>query len=266
MEERGPFTPAEALPYLGRICGGLDAAHALGIVHRDLKPTNIFVQSTDPLALKILDFGIAKLMGSHQQRRESTASGLVMGTPEFTAPEQAAGRSGEISPRTDIYSLGVTSYYMLCGQLPITADDPTTLLQMQISAPPTPLLEHCPDLPPDVALAVHRCLEKDPAERFDSAQAFLVAFRKAVEEAGPTTGEVRYTVKQLLSATQPPTLAPPAVRRRLSGSRWPLLLGSAIVLVLLAAGGWYLVTRASCSPAVTSPAPAAGAPDPALPE
>ncbi len=105
IRDRGKMTAEEIAPYLEQICAALQAAHDQGVVHRDLKPENIFVLDRDPLRIKILDFGIAKLLETEGEVG-LTQTGMVMGTPLFIAPEQAAGEPGRIGPHTDLYSLG----------------------------------------------------------------------------------------------------------------------------------------------------------------
>lgn len=174
------MTPAEAWPYVEQVCAALQAAHELGVIHRDLKPENIFVLDKEPLTIKILDFGIAKLLET-AGGVSLTNTGMVMGTPLFIAPEQAAGEPDRISPRTDIYSLGVMLYWMLSSKLPFTGTAPGRVMAAHISEKPPPILEHEPALPQALAALVHRCLEKEPNDRPDSVQEVAAAFAQAME-------------------------------------------------------------------------------------
>src|SRR5262249_23129285 len=113
----------------------LGAAHAAGVVHRDLKPDNVFLlQSEDGWFVKILDFGIAKIMQSGQKL---TVAGSVIGTPHYMSPEQATG--GRTDERTDIYSLGCILYEMACGNVPFDAENPLAVISMQVTDEPPAL-------------------------------------------------------------------------------------------------------------------------------
>jgi serine/threonine protein kinase len=180
LKERGAISPGLVLDYLEQLCPALQAAHDHGVIHRDLKPSNIYVLDGDKLVLKILDFGLAKLLQSHHDDAGQTATGMVMGTPHFIAPEQAAGQPGAICAQTDLYSLGVILYLMLSGKHPISAENTATLLYKQITVPPTPLRDVAPDVPVPVARVIHRCLEKRPKDRPESAAALLEAYRGAL--------------------------------------------------------------------------------------
>jgi serine/threonine protein kinase len=148
------------------------------LVHRDLKPENIVVLRQQPLSLKILDFGIAKLLDPNDWV-QLTVTGMVVGTPMFIAPEQAKGDKEQIGPRTDIYSMGVMLYMMLAGEPPFVDEALGLLLARHIKDPPPPLLERRPELPAAVAQVVHRCLEKDPQQRFGSARELSEAYMQA---------------------------------------------------------------------------------------
>jgi len=185
LMERRRFTPGEVLPFVTQICGALQAAHDRSVVHRDLKPENIFVLNGRPLTIKVLDFGIAKLLDP-DEFLNLTATGVAIGTPMFIAPEQAMGDKHNISPQTDIYSLGVVLYAMLCGAPPFQSEGIGSLLVMHINEPPPSLLGRAPHVPEAVAELVHRCLEKDPARRPRSAAAVARDFEQALGAADPT--------------------------------------------------------------------------------
>ena len=156
------------LDYAQQITGALAAAHRAGIVHRDLKPSNIMLARDG--RIKILDFGLSKLSrsasGSTEVTRSSgpeTARGIVMGSPGYMSPEQALGEP--VDARSDVFSLGVVFFEMASGGLPFPGDGLRALLRDA----PRSLLDIRPEIPPPVARLVARCLEKNPARRYDSA-------------------------------------------------------------------------------------------------
>ena len=146
----------------------LSAAHALSIIHRDIKPDNILLEGPRGRVM-VTDFGIAKALSS-TSGATLTGAGVAIGTPAFMSPEQAAGER-EIDGRSDVYSLGVVSYQMLTGELPFNAPTVAGILMKQITEPAPDLRSRRPDVPEDLALAVSRCLEKDPENRWPSADA-----------------------------------------------------------------------------------------------
>jgi serine/threonine-protein kinase len=178
LARRGlPMSAEETRPFVLQICAGLQAAHDRNVVHRDLKPDNIFVAEEEPLQLKLFDFGVARLLDTDEGL---TASGVMVGTPMFVAPEQAMGLRHDISPRTDIYSLGVLVYMMLCGEPPFDSDAFGVLLVSHAQKTPPPLIERAPQVPETVARVVHWCLEKEPDRRPISARVLANAFAGAV--------------------------------------------------------------------------------------
>ena len=150
-----------AVGYAEQISSGLAKAHEHGIIHRDIKPANLIVTS-DGL-VKIVDFGLAKLAGS----TTLTGTGIMVGTAAYVAPEQARGVA--IDHRADIWSLGVVLFEMVTGRLPFRADHVQALLLEVVhdSEPSVTLLR--PETPPELARVIHRCLRKNPAERYQSA-------------------------------------------------------------------------------------------------
>src|SRR6185295_10754075 len=159
LARRGRFSPREVAAYFEQICAGLSAAHEVGVVHRDLKPANIFVVGEEPLHIKLMDFGIAKVQEARSG--SETRRGEVLGTPAYISPEQALGHVHAISVRTDVYALGIIGYEMLTGQLPFVADSDLLLLTMQIRDTAQPLIELAPDTPPRMAELLERCLAKE---------------------------------------------------------------------------------------------------------
>jgi len=181
VAQTGRFSPGEVAEYFAQICRALDVAHQQGIVHRDLKPANIFVVDEQPLRLKLMDFGIAKM--TEKRRANATQRGEVLGTPAYMAPEQALGQVDSITVATDIYALGVIAYELLTGRLPFSADSDLMLLTMQIRDQAPPVLEVAPDVPRAVAELVERCLEKDPHDRPRSVKEFWQKLSLAVGAA-----------------------------------------------------------------------------------
>ncbi len=152
--------PRKVLDVIGRTADALGFAHKQQVVHRDIKPANLMYDpSTD--TLKITDFGIARLSGAG-----STRTGIVLGTPSFMSPEQLEGRT--VTGHSDLFSLGVSLFQLLTGQLPFTADSMTGLMQQIAEAPHPPLRAFRPDLPACVESVIDRVLAKNPDARFDS--------------------------------------------------------------------------------------------------
>ena len=139
---------ADALPILRGIARALDAAHAKGVTHRDLKPENVFlVRDADSGEVwpKLLDFGIAKLMGSDDPQKHKTRTGIPIGTPFYMSPEQCRGK--DVDHRTDYYAFGVVAYQMLTGEVPLDADDYMTIMMRQLADEPAPPSTIVPELP-----------------------------------------------------------------------------------------------------------------------
>jgi serine/threonine protein kinase len=159
--------PRKVLEIIGRTAEALGFAHKQGVVHRDIKPANLMYDpSTD--VLKITDFGIARLTGAG-----STRTGIVLGTPSFMSPEQLEGRT--VTGHSDLFSLGVSLFQLLTGQLPFTADSMTGLMQQIAEAPHAPLRAFRPDLPACVESIIDRALAKNPDARYDSGAQMAAA-------------------------------------------------------------------------------------------
>jgi eukaryotic-like serine/threonine-protein kinase len=159
--------PRKVLEIISRTAEALGFAHKQQVVHRDIKPANLMYDpGTD--VLKITDFGIARLTGAG-----STRTGIVLGTPSFMSPEQLEGRT--VTGHSDLFSLGVSLFQLLTGQLPFTADSMTGLMQQIAEAPHPPLRAFRPDLPACVESVIDRALAKNPEARYDSGAQMAAA-------------------------------------------------------------------------------------------
>jgi len=152
-----------------QVAEAVQAAHSLGLIHRDLKPGNVMVETTADGRLHpyVVDFGLVRELGAEPL----TLAGETMGTPSFMAPEQATGDAARIDRRTDVYGLGATLYALIAGQPPFAGTVPLDILRKVVNEEPTPLRQRVPSLPADLRAIVMKCLEKEPARRYDSARA-----------------------------------------------------------------------------------------------
>jgi serine/threonine protein kinase len=172
LQQHGPIPPVEVRRILREVGDALAYAHHRNVIHRDIKPDNIIIDEETGRAM-VTDFGIARALTDSGDSR-LTATGMAIGTPAYMSPEQSAGDRA-IDGRSDLYSLGVVGYQMLCGQPPFVASNTPSMLVKHLSERPVPVDERWPDLPQDLARAVMICLEKDPNDRFPSAAAFSAA-------------------------------------------------------------------------------------------
>jgi beta-lactam-binding protein with PASTA domain len=221
IQERGPAGPGAATDLAIEILNALRYAHKRGIVHRDIKPQNVLID--DEGRAKVADFGIA-----HAGASDMTETGAIIGTVQYISPEQAQGKP--VSPRSDLYSVGVVLYELLTGQVPFDGEAPVAVALKQVSERPVPPTQLEPSIPPALEHVVMRALEKDPARRYADADEFIGALeaarrapvRQVVME--PTPGEPWETVGD---------------ERR--GSRWWVWLLVLLVLAGAAAGAYFLL-------------------------
>lgn len=240
LADEGPPPLATTLALLEALASALVEAHALGIVHRDLKPENVILVERPGVAvsLKILDFGIAKLVGEAGATMAAAAPGtqlgLVYGTPRYMAPEQAVGQV--IDARVDLYAAGVLAYELLTGHVPFDGEDLTAIVTRQLTERPAPLP---PTVPPALHALVTRLLAPQPSERISSARDLLDALRSVSAGASslPSTLEAVTSPQAGIAAT--PLSRADAARR---SSR---LLAIAIGALVVAGGAFMLARRAS---------------------
>jgi serine/threonine-protein kinase len=173
IKQEGGIAAARAVPILLQMCRALHSAHRQGIIHRDLKPENIVLvkRGETPDFVKILDFGISKMIDTGEGRTEKlTALGMIVGTPEYMSPEQASG--GQVDLRTDIYSLGIIMYEMVTGRLPFAADNALKILvmhQTEEAVPPRTLRPDL-DIPPALEQVILRAMSKKREARQQSME------------------------------------------------------------------------------------------------
>ncbi|HSK01878.1 MAG TPA: serine/threonine-protein kinase, partial [Kofleriaceae bacterium] len=196
------------------VCHSLAEAHALGVVHRDLKPTNIHLERRGPEGdfVKVLDFGIAKILQHSQfESADLTSAGLMIGTLDYMSPEQMVG--GDITGASDLYTLGIVMYEMIAGKRPFP-ELPTAASVLAAMLRPPPPLSSVAIVPAEVDRIVMRCLERDPADRYQSAEELardLVRLLDAGEDRSrafdPDDDATQIAVKRMvMTAAAPPPM------------------------------------------------------------
>jgi eukaryotic-like serine/threonine-protein kinase len=223
----GPLDAREAIGLALQVAHALSFAHARGLVHRDVKPQNVLLN--DDRQAKVTDFGIARSLDVHGV----TQTGTVLGTSDYIAPEQARGQ--KVDPKTDIYSLGVVLYELLTGEVPFSGDNFVAVAMRHVSEPPPSVLDHRPDCPVRVDLAVQRAMAKDPADRFASMDELCAELEACLAELDGRDGEGATMIV-------PPAARPRPTRPQREPRRVPVGLALIVALALfLVAGGAYLL-------------------------
>lgn len=256
LDRFGGLPVRKAIGVALQICSGLKEAHAQGIVHRDLKPENVMIDAQGNV--KIMDFGIARSMEA-----ATRLTGSMVGTPAYMAPEQVSGRP--VDYRTDIYSLGLMLYEMFTGVQACQADTPVAAALKQIRETPPPPHEVDPSIPVGVERAILKCLEKEPAKRFQS----IADLEKALSApgitgswpglaSGPAVAAGPTPVEHLRAARTAPIAR--GAKTPEGGGLHPavwLLWGALLVLAALAGARWVSITRTAnlIPPPASLPAP-----------
>ncbi len=230
-------TLVQAVELTRKIAEALAAAHAQGIVHRDIKPGNVMV--TRDGFVKVMDFGIARMQTDVTAPQTSS----VIGTPTYLSPEQAQGQA--VDARSDIYSLGCVLYELLAGRPPFTGDTPVAIAYKQVNETPVPPSAHNPEVPPQLDAVVMKCLAKNPANRYQSAEelaADLERVKKGQDvEATPLLAGAG-DATQVIARPSPTQVMPPPEPEGSSRKVWLGVLIGLLIFALLAAGG-YLVAQ-----------------------
>lgn len=182
----GAVEPARAVGLILQVLRGLEHAHTQGVVHRDLKPQNIFVtrEADGSQVLKLVDFGIAKIVTGDGAQEQMTRAGMVFGTPQYMSPEQALGL--EIDARADLYAVGVLLYQLVTGKLPFNSDDPVALIRMQVSTEPPQLP---PQVPAELTAIIMRLLAKQKEQRYPDARTVRIALERYRDASAPRGGK-----------------------------------------------------------------------------
>jgi eukaryotic-like serine/threonine-protein kinase len=224
----GALDPQEALAYAIEIARGLTVAHARNMVHRDIKPQNVLIDAEG--RAKLTDFGISRQL----EQDGMTATGRVLGTTDYVAPEQAMGHG--VDPRSDIYSLGVVLYEMLIGQVPFHADSQVGVAMKHVNEELPDVQQRRPEVSAAAALVVERATAKDPSQRYQAVGEMIDDLSTALEveaaRAGSTTGE----------ATSVLEAVPPPQRKLSGGSRrsWAAIALLALVAAAALVAVWQI--------------------------
>ncbi|MDP9150960.1 MAG: protein kinase [Myxococcota bacterium] len=290
LHRDGPLAVVDAVGFVLQACEAIAEAHAQGIVHRDLKPANLFVtHRMDGSALiKVLDFGISKAaLGAVDDGGTLTASGVVMGSPNYMSPEQVRSAKN-VDARSDLWSLGVILYELLTGVCPFAGESLGDTLAKIVSEPAPPITMQRPDLPTSLAAAIHRCLQRRLDARVQSVGELASRILPFAPDEAALSVERIQRVSRLRAgsrpshieafalsvqpserpeareATEEPWLRPSPPATHPPSRMWlPLMIGSAPVLVTaLSLAGWLALRH---RPAQTQPTATGTAPVETLP-
>ena len=285
LTDSGALPLEQAFDYCIRTAEGLQAIHEAGIIHRDLKTANLMVDARG--VLRLMDFGIAKVHGA-EATLGATATGLIVGTPEYMSPEQARGE--KVDFRSDIYALGIVAFEIFTGRVPFHGETPIAIIFKHLQDPPPLEGPEGAALPPAVIPVLRKALAKDAIARYDSAAEFAHAMTEAREASGvaplaggPSTPRPGSTISlaslgdevtratpgfaitgPTMTRTHEPTrvLPPPAARPSASGRN--ATIGAAIAALALG-GVLWLWSRPSGGPSPASPSPSPAETSPAPP-
>jgi serine/threonine-protein kinase len=227
LMEAGPIPIDKAVDYIAQVLSALSYAHARGVVHRDLKPANMMI--TPSGVVKLMDFGIAKMTAD----RKLTQTGSTVGSLYYMSPEQIKGAM-DLDPRSDLYSLGVSLYEVVTGARPFQGDSEYSIMAAHLEKNPPPPIQISPNLPPGLNEIILQALEKDPAKRFQTADAFhsaLLYVCQPVQSAAPAAQAAK--PGQTVPNPPPPAARTPHAHRGLWITIGALLVVAVIVVAAL---------------------------------
>jgi len=293
LDELGSLPIARALDITAQVLDALGAAHAAGIIHRDLKPDNVFVGRVGDREdfVKVLDFGISKVSAAVEGSQPLTQTGIVLGTPDYMAPEQARGRK-DIDARVDLWAAGVMLYQMLTGERPFPGESANEIIVKIVTEEFTPLAALRPEVPADVQALVNRAMARNREDRFPDASSMRAAVQAAMatgrrsatgsrpvetpapaptppiapsiptrEGAPPAAGSSGGSISTPLASEILRAVDPDGAPAGRGAARWIFAVAAILALGVLLA---FLATRRPAEGPSVSPGPAA-APSPALP-
>ena len=267
VTKKGPPELLLALSIIRQAAAALQRAGEAGIVHRDIKPENILL--TRKGEVKVADFGLSRCLDGDRPALNLTQSGVTMGTPLYMSPEQVEGKP--LDARTDIYSLGVTSYYMLAGQPPFDGATAFEVAMKHARDEPPPLASVRPDLPAALCAAVHKMLAKDPAQRYQTGRELIRDLARVREGLSGQT----VLIAKASFAAEPTMIEPPAAKAATTGAMprpshrvaWVAVFALSVVaaVALGGAAAWVRRQAAEAPPPPAAPNADAGDVDEDLP-
>ncbi len=261
MQQQGPLPAELALRVIQQVADALDYAHEQGVIHRDIKPSNIMLSPSGHVTL--MDFGLVRAT----EGTGVTRSGILIGTPEYMAPEQVMGQPAD--RRTDVYALGVVVYQLLTGQVPFPRTTPPAIFHAHVYESPPPPRTLRPDLPPAVEAVMLKALAKQPEQRYAQAGALVADFATAAAGKTPTGVPLAAPAVPAQSsappspptrrtgAPSPPSAGPPPAPTPVGSapprrSGLPLLIGLTASALVIVAAALVLIWGRSPSPAAVS--------------
>ena len=167
VKQFGPLPPPRVIHFLSQLAWALREAHGVGLIHRDIKPSNVMICERGGVSdvVKLLDFGLVLGQKDDPGNSKLTQEGALAGTPAYMSPEQAGGAE-DVDARSDIYSVGCVAYFLLTGRPPFTGSSAMRIMAAHLYETPSPLGDHCSDIPEELQAIVAHCLAKEPADRF----------------------------------------------------------------------------------------------------
>ncbi|MFI5209676.1 MAG: protein kinase, partial [Gemmatimonadales bacterium] len=223
----------DAVKILAEVVDALAAAHALGVVHRDIKPDNVILSGRHAL---VADFGVAKAVSEATGRQRLTTAGVALGTPAYMAPEQATA-DPHLDHRVDIYAVGAMGYELLTGSPPFSGGSSQEILAAQVTRAPEPIASRRPAIPPSLAAVIMKCLEKRPADRWQTAEEHFAQLEPlATPSGGMTPTQTR------------PVQAVGTNKSEKSERSTKIVIGIVAVAVLAIAGALLVVRKSGHTP------------------
>jgi tRNA A-37 threonylcarbamoyl transferase component Bud32 len=258
LERKGAPELAVAVAVLKQVAAALLRAAELGLVHRDVKPENILL--TRKVEVKVTDFGLSRYFATDGEPLSLTQSGMTLGTPLYMSPEQVQGQA--VDHRSDLYSFGVTAYHLLAGFPPFKGSTAFEVAAKHVQQDPEPLGTFRPDLPADLLALVHRLMAKNPADRYQTAKDVIRDLGRIQKGLAVEGGAAPAPLSVSMSGTAVKPV-PPAVPR--PPSRWPGRVAAVLLVLFVAAVGWWLSGLTDSRGGQSVPTPAVGLAEVRLP-